>query len=273
MRLITFATDNQFTLETYFEIPTIMKSIEETLNNKIGEITDSITPIKEKIPFDYETVKSNNQICDFLKIGNLIGKSNNVYPALVNLVNENAIAFKLNDSNRDEIHLAIQNYVLQILERSKRGSVELSVVDIEKMGANFRLLRRLDNTLLKDFVADKDGFKEFLGKQHDKSVSVITECLTNYENLADYNNQSGHVVPFRIIILADFPNLYSNFEKFETILKNAKEAGIFVFMTCSQDVSSLSRSDQTAFGKVLNHFLLLEEYGNPVNDFYRIVLH
>ncbi len=233
------------------------------------DLNASIKQPKVSLPFDYIQMVDDTNLPTYLKIGNLIGKGGNNYPALLPMKSIKGIAFKLNDSNREEIHLAVQHYALQIAERSKENHLTLTAIDTKKLGSNFRNLRRLGKNLLVNFVADDESLKTILDEHHSKSVSVITECLTHYDSLAAYNQKSGHIQPFRILAIADFPHGFTSFDRLETLLQNADEAGLFVFLTYDGAlINGLSKTNQDKFRQVLSHLLCLEEFGNPENDFY-----
>jgi len=246
-----------------------MSKFLQAATSLVQDINASVKEIAPSLPFDYTSMIDDSQLPTFLNIGNLIGKGNNSYPALLPLKKIKGIAFQLNDSNREEVHLAIQHYLLQIIERSKEGNTSLTVIDTKKMGSNFRNLRRLGKNILAHFVADAEGIKANLDDHYSKSVSVITECLTNYENLATYNQKSGHVQPYRLLAIADFPDGFNNLDRLEALLQNADESGIFVFLTYDESLyEKLSKMGQDKFRQILSHLISLEEFGNPENDFY-----
>lgn len=236
----------------------------------MDDLGASIRPPQTSLPFDFTQMTDTNKLPTYLKIGNLIGKGENNYPALVPLKAIKGIAFELNATNREEVHLAVQHYALQISERSIEGYLALTAIDTKKLGSNFRNLRRLGKNLLTNFVADDEGVKTMLDDHHSKSVSVITECLTHYDSLSDYNEKAGHIQPFRILAIADFPHGFANFDRIEALLQNAQETGLFVFLTYDSTlINSLSKTNQDKFRQVLSHLVCLQEFGNPENDFYR----
>jgi DNA segregation ATPase FtsK/SpoIIIE, S-DNA-T family len=246
-----------------------MTQLLENVEILVDKIANSIKPISNKLDFDYTTSKDDTTMPSFLKIGNLISKHGTVYPALLPTKDIKGLAFKINDSNREEIHFALQHYALQLIKGSSEGHVNLTVIDTKKMGSNFRLLRKLNKQILPHFVADEDAQRSAIDEQFNKSVSVISECLTHYDSLAEYNQKAGHVQPFRIVLIADFPNGFrENLDKVNALLTNADEAGVFVFLTYDPDF--VTRSNEEKVNRVLGQCYHLEEYGDPVNDFYNI---
>lgn len=231
---------------------------------------DSLISIAQSLPFDFIELTNENQLPTFLKIGNLLTANSSVYyPALLPLNQINGLAFKLNQTNRDEIHLAIQNYVFQMLSRSPMGIFEIYVFDAKKLGANFRLIRRLGKSSVSRFVADSNQATDLVSNLQDKSRTIIAECLTRYATLGDYNKHSGYVHPYRILLLGDFPHgCLNELEQIHTLITNAKESGLFVFM--SYEDTNLTGSKKSVLNKILNELCLLEEFGNPANDHYKI---
>jgi hypothetical protein len=175
-----------------------MTQLIENVENLVSKISSSIKPISNQLDFDYTKLKDDNTMPSFLKLGNLLSKYGMVYPALLPTKDIKGLAFRINDSNREEIHLALQHYALQLIKGSREGHVNITVMDTEKMGRNFRLLRKLNKQLLPHFVADEDHQRIVIEEQFNKSVSVISECLTHYDSLGEYNQKSGHVQPFRM---------------------------------------------------------------------------
>ena len=166
----------------------------------------------------------------FLKIGNLINSHGFVYPALLPTNNISGIAFEINETNREEIHFALQHYIIQLVKRSNDGFINLTIVDTKKMGTNFRLLRKLNKKILSLYVSDEDNQKSVINEHYNKSVT-INECLAYYSSLSEYNKKSGHIYPFRILAIADFPHGFNseNLKKLNSLLTNAEETGIFIF--------------------------------------------
>ena len=250
-----------------------MSKIAESITKLLINLKASVREVPSQLPFDYSQVKETNGLPAFLKVGTLLGVASNNYHALLPLKNIKGIAFKLNDTNREEIHLAIQSFILQIIERSPENFANVTVIDTKKMGSNFRPLRKLAAKHLAHFVADDELIKKVLDEHYAKSVRVITECLTQYDTLAEYNMHSGHIEPFRILAIADLPHSFSNLDRLEALLQNAYEAGVWVFFSYDMDlVKSMPNSFQEKFNQILTHFqdTLLEEYGDAANDYYRL---
>jgi len=247
-----------------------MSKFLDSAQQLVKNLHASIEEVPTVLPFDYTQMIDETKMPTFLKVGNLLGVNGNNYHALLPLKRINGLGFKLNDTNREEIHLAIQHYILQIIERSEEGYVSITAIDTKKMGSNFRNLRRLGKNILSSFVADEENLKRVIDEHHSKSVSVITECLTHFENLAAYNEKSGHVQPYRILAIADFPHGFTNLDRLETMLQNASEAGLFVFLTLDEALVTNSNLDKV--NKILSHLPCLYEFGDPANDFYKIGL-
>jgi DNA segregation ATPase FtsK/SpoIIIE, S-DNA-T family len=236
----------------------------------IDSLNHSKKDITPKIPFDYTALRQGGR-CNYIKIGNLIGLNNSTfYPALIPLEGIDAgFVFELNDSNREEINLALQYYALDIISRSESDSFRITVADPKGMGSNFRFMRKFDKHVLTRFAADIDNTKDLLNVEYNKSVQIISECLTHYHSLSEYNTKSGHIYPYRIMIIADFPYGFTeSLDKFTTFLENAKQTGLLVLMT--YDTSLVNRLQQDKIQKILDLMCHLSEFGDPTNDHYKI---
>lgn len=235
-----------------------LNSVQRLLN----DINRSLKPLKNTIPFDYTQGVPAAQLPPFLKTGNLISITNNLFPALLPLNHMKGIAFSLNDSNREEVHLAIQHYILQILSYLN-GYATIDVVDIKHMGKNFRSFRRLDKKYLTNFVTDEEGLKNLIDYHYNKSVSVIAESTGGSHNLSEHNAKSEHKLPFRILAIADFPHGFKNTDKFESLLQNAQETGLLTFLSFSPYCPV----------NLISPLWCFEEFGEAVNDYYRVLHH
>lgn len=234
----------------------------------LEKLHNTFKAVDAKLPFDYHKVEDNSKLPAFLKVGNLLGKGDSCYPALLPLNEVKGIAFQLNDTNREEVHLALQYYVLRILKDSPEGHVSVTVIDTKKMGSNFRQISRLKKDILTRVVADVDEVADVISKMSNKSISIIRECLTHHENLADYNERSGNIEPYRILLISDFPHGFNDLDKLENLIQTAQETGLHVFMTYAVD-KQLSSSKQEKFRQILSNLYCLYEYGNPADDYYR----
>lgn len=240
-----------------------------TAINLVDKIKKSISNIPKQLDFDYLGQLDYSGLPSFLKLGNLINHNGLIYPCLLPTNRLKGLVFHINDTNREEIHLAIQNYSLQLLNKSKGDIIEMSVFDTKKMGSNFRLLRKLAKQKVPHFCASEDMQSTTLDYHYNKSVSIINECLTNYKSLAEYNDKSGHQQKYRIVIIADFPfGFRENIEKINSILTNADDAGIILLM--SYDNSLVSKLNEDKVQKIINQLINLKEFGDPARDYYKV---
>ncbi len=60
--------------------------------------------------------KGKPKLPEYIKVGNLISESLN-YPALFPLSKIKGLVFEINDSNREEINLTIENIALQLINQ------------------------------------------------------------------------------------------------------------------------------------------------------------
>lgn len=212
--------------------------------------------------------KNKAKLPEFIKIGNLISETIN-YPALIPLQKIKGLAFEINDTNREEINLTIEHIALQLINQIDSNYFKFTIIDPKKLGSNFQHLRRLDNKIIGNIVFEEDEIRKSISYHFNESVKVVNECLIHYNSIEDYNKQTGEKQPFRFIFISDFPyGFKDSLDKLNTILHNNFEAGVFVFMTYDTSIDIGTYQDRVK--EVVKQLSVLQEFGNPANDFYKI---
>lgn len=212
--------------------------------------------------------KGKSKLPEFIKVGNLISETIN-YPALIPLQKIKGLAFELNDSNREEINLTIEHIALQLINQIESQYFKFTIIDPKKLGSNFQHLRRLDNKIIGNIVFEEEEIRKSISYHFNESVKVVNECLIHYSSIEDYNKQTGEKQPFRFIFISDFPyGFKDSLDKLNTILHNNSEAGVFVFMTYDTTIDIGTYQDKVK--EVVKQLSVLQEFGNPTNDFYKI---
>lgn len=247
------------------------------LISKIDSIQDKyriqLDEVKKLEAFDFYSDyllknKGKTKLPEFIKVGNLISETIN-YPALIPLQKIKGLAFELNDSNREEINLTIEHIALQIINQIDNQYFKFTIIDPKKLGSNFQHLRRLDNKLIGNIVFEEEEIRKSISYHFNESVKVVNECLIHYNSIEDYNKQTGEKQPFRFIFISDFPyGFKDSLDKLNTILHNNSEAGVFVFMTYDTTINIGTYQDKV--NEVVKQLSILQEFGNPTNDFYKI---
>jgi len=247
------------------------------LISKIDSIQDKyriqLDEVKKLEAFDFYSDyllknKGKTKLPEFIKVGNLISETIN-YPALIPLQKIKGLAFELNDSNREEINLTIEHIALQIINQIDNQYFKFTIIDPKKLGSNFQHLRRLDNKLIGNIVFEEEEIRKSISYHFNESVKVVNECLIHYNSIEDYNKQTGEKQPFRFIFISDFPyGFKDSLDKLNTILHNNSEAGVFVFMTYDTTIDIGTYQDKVK--EVVKQLSVLQEFGNPTNDFYKI---
>ena len=247
------------------------------LISKIDSIQDKyriqLDEVKKLEAFDFYSDyllknKGKTKLPEFIKVGNLISETIN-YPALIPLQKIKGLAFELNDSNREEVNLTIEHIALQIINQIDAQYFKFTIIDPKKLGSNFQHLRRLDNKIIGNIVFEEEEIRKSISYHFNESVKVVNECLIHYNSIEDYNKQTGEKQPFRFIFISDFPyGFKDSLDKLNTILHNNSEAGVFVFMTYDTTIDIGTYQDKVK--DVVKQLSILQEFGNPTNDFYKI---
>ncbi len=212
--------------------------------------------------------KGKTKLPEFIKVGNLISETIN-YPALVPLQKIKGLVFEINDSNREEINLTIEHIALQLINQIDSQYFKFTIIDPKKLGSNFQHLRRLDSKIIGNIVFEEEEIRKSISYHFNESVKVVNECLIHYNSIEDYNKQTGEKQPFRFIFISDFPyGFKDSLDKLNTILHNNSEAGVFVFMTYDTSIDIGTYQDKVK--EVVKQLSILQEFGNPTNDFYKI---
>ena len=242
----------------------------KSISSKLSEELTSLGKRDNEDFYQSYLIRSQHlqKVPDYIKVGNLVSENLN-YPALINLPTTKGLAFELNDSNREEICHTIESIALQIYSQMNTDFFKFTIIDPKKLGSNFQNIRRLDKKLIGNIVFDQEDISKSINYHYNQSVKVINECLIHYSSIEDYNKKTGEKQPFRFIFISDFPyGFRDSLDKLNTILHNSQEAGVFIFMV--YDPSIDIGTYQPKVLEVINLMTRLNEFGNPVNDFYKI---
>ena len=231
-----------------------------------------VNTLNEELAYDFykEYLSQNKDINGFptlIKLGNLVS-SYHTFPCLLNTTKMNGIAFHLNETNRIEVNLTMEHIALQMVEQLKEEYCEITIIDPLNLGSNFRNLRRLHKNILKDKVFEQEEIEECIDKNYQDSVAVINECLLHYKNIEEYNTKSGHKQALRILLIADFPHYFRNsMNKLNTILTNARDAGVLVLMSVNPEIDNEYFKNE--FDNIMDQLVVLNEF-NENDDLYKI---
>jgi DNA segregation ATPase FtsK/SpoIIIE, S-DNA-T family len=241
-----------------------MKAAEKMLLDEAAQLNS--TNINKMFQIkDDQKLKS---LPDLFKVGNLVGRGLPI-PCLFPFENFKGLAFELNDTNRDECNLTLQHIAMQFIQQLDPRVCNITLIDPLKMGNSFKFIKKLGKQYIDDTVFDEEAIKSSISKQFDKSVSVISECLTHFHSLSDYNLKSGAFQAFRFVFISDFPyGFRDSLDKLKTIIHNGSEAGIFFFLTYDPKVKIGTYQDKVE--DVITEMLYLNEFGDPVNDHYKV---
>lgn len=250
-----------------------MNNLYDKINELQKQLKKEIELLNKSDNFDFYSdylIKNQNtkRVPDLIKVGNLISEKFN-YPALLPISKIKGLAFELNDTNREEINLTIENIALQIYNQMNSDYFNFTLIDPKNLGGNFQNLRRLNKETIGNIIFDEDEIRNSIKYHYNQSVKVINECLIHYSSIEDYNNKTGEKQPFRFLFIADFPyGFKDSLDKLNTILHNNLEAGVFIFMTYDKSIDI--GTHQPKVQEIIDQMTRLHEFGNPVNDYYKI---
>jgi hypothetical protein len=232
---------------------------------------DANTNVRLKSDFFQHYVARNiggKKMPELVKVGIIKKEDGFSFPALLPIKEIKGFAIELNDTNREEANLTLQSVALQLIQQLDYKFLNFSLYDPKKLGTNFKYLRRLSDNYISEIVYDEEGIKSSINKHFNKSISIINECITHFDTLDEYNEESGVIQPYRFLFIADFPfGFKDSLDKLTTLLHNGQEAGLVVFMTYDPTINFGMYKEKV--DQILKNLCIIKEFGNPVNDNYK----
>lgn len=129
----------------------------------------------------------------------------------------------------------IQLIALRLVSGLRAEARVCHFVDVNRFGGSFPYTSGLHETILpKDrFIADERDLDRVLSELAETAGTIIRERLTyKFQDLADYNRNSGAFEPYHFLFVADFPAGFNRerVEKLARIVQIGGKAGIYVFL-------------------------------------------
>lgn len=217
----------------------------------------TLSALREDWYEDHISSKRNlRTLPEYLRIGDLT-KGDYIYPALFPTASIAGFAFELNDSNREEVNMAVEAMAFQLIRLMDARYRSITVIDPRKLGGNFKSLRRVEKV-----VVDEDEVKKAIQHQYNESIRIVRECLLHYSSIDEYNASTGEIQPYRILVIADFPYGHrDSLDKLNTLVNNAKEAGLFVLMTYDKTID-LGSTGASRVAEILRQLVTLVPSGD-----------
>ncbi len=181
-------------------------------------------------------------------------------PALLPLDELSGICFLYDSSDKELINNSLQTTVLHLAAALPKGLCHVIAYDPIGLGSNLIALSNVSSKITGgSIITDSREFSTALMNVRNLIPTVIQKVLGfKYKNstLVDYNKENDHQEPYTILVLSDFPNNYTRdqFEMLQQILKNGKQAGVYVLMSYDTEYvpATNGREDPPEFYHILN---------------------
>lgn len=158
-------------------------------------------------------------------------------PALLPLAELSGICFLYDSSDKELINNSLQTTVLHLAASLPKGLCHVVAYDPIGLGSNLIGLSNVSSKITGgSIITDSREFNTALINVRNLIPTVIQKVLGfKYKNLnlVDYNKENDHQEPYTVLVLSDFPNNYTceQFELIIQILKNGRQAGVYVLMS------------------------------------------
>lgn len=181
-------------------------------------------------------------------------------PALLPLEDLKGICYLYDSSDKELINNSLQTTVLHLAAALPKGLCRIIAYDPIGLGSNLIALSNVSSKITGgSIITDSREFSNALMNVRNLIPTVIQKVLGfKYKNstLVEYNKENDHQEPYTILALSDFPNNYTRdqFEMVQQILKNGKQAGVYVMMSYDTEYvpSSNGREDPPEFYHILD---------------------
>jgi len=210
-------------------------------------------------------------------------------PALLPLSDLKGICFLYDSSDKELINNSLQTTTLHLAAALPKGLCHIVAYDPIGLGSNLIALSNVSSKITGgSIITESREFSTALMNVRNLIPTVIQKVLGfkyKNSNLLDYNKDNDHQEPYTILVLSDFPNNYTRdqFEMVQQILKNGKQAGVYVLMSYDTEYvpSSNGREDPPEFYRILDDITTIyRRFGsyqihNIVNEafFHKFTLH
>lgn len=182
-------------------------------------------------------------------------------PALLPLEELTGICFLYDSSDKELINNSLQTTILHLAASLPKGLCHVIAYDPIGLGSNLIALSNVSSKITGgSILTDSREFTTALTDVRNLIPTVIQKVLGfkyKNRNLVDYNKENDHQEPYTILALSDFPNNYTReqFELLTQILKNGRQAGVYVLMSYDTEFvpSSLNgREEPPEFYRIMD---------------------
>lgn len=141
-------------------------------------------------------------------------------------------AFCLDRVDRQTANAALEMVALDYLARMAPGYCEVHAMDPERLGMSFPHLTRAGIPSL----CQPDEIRAEIHALYSRTTAIVSECLSSYQSLDEFNTSSGRLEPYRIVVLGDLPSGLGadDLNRIRTMLNVAEETGTLFLLTFSK---------------------------------------
>lgn len=182
-------------------------------------------------------------------------------PALLPLADLAGICYLYDTSDKELINNSLQTVALHLAASLPKGLCQMIAYDPIGLGSNLIALSNVSHKITGgNIITDSRDFTTALMRVKSRIPTVIQKVLGfkyKNHNLVDYNKENDRQEPYTILVLSDFPHNYTReqFEMLLQILKNGRQAGVYVLMSydIEYEPSSVSnREEPLEFYRILD---------------------
>ncbi len=164
------------------------------------------------------------------------------FPLLIPFQETKGLVIAVNEENRQKVNCFLQLTALRVISRFSPDALICHFADIGNFGAGFRILSGLHRKIVspESLVTGESELGKLLNEYSEIAKILIHQRLGyKFENLVQYNRESGNTEPYHILFIADFPKGFSRerMDALAGIMENGSALGMYVIMSYDQSIS------------------------------------
>jgi hypothetical protein len=158
------------------------------------------------------------------------------FPLMIPLRESPGLAIAGNGGSGEAACRLMQLIALRLVSGVRADVRRCRFLDMIRFGGHFPYIAGLHETIVSKhhFITDERDLDRLLSELTETAGTIIRTRLTyKFQDLADYNRNSGALEPYHFLFIADFPAGFNRerVEKLARIIQNGPKAGIYVFLS------------------------------------------